>query len=75
MEPPISPLLYSVLLFVGMLIMLEFGCHFGIKRRSKEADNERSNLGAIEGAVFARLVCSWHSLFRERRPDLMRNVG
>jgi len=53
MEPPISPLLYSVLLFVGLLIMLEFGRHFGIRRRSKEAANERSNLGAIEGAVFA----------------------
>src|SRR5262249_51495761 len=53
MEPPISPLLFSLLLFVGMLILLETGRRLGLRRRSKEADNERSNLGTIEGAVFA----------------------
>ena len=53
MEPPISPLLYSVLLFFGMLILLEGGRRVGLRRRSKESEGERSNLGAIEGAVFA----------------------
>jgi len=53
MEPPISPLLFSILLFLGMLGMLEVGRRLGIWRRSIEGENERSNLGPIEGAVFA----------------------
>ena len=53
MEPPISPLLFSALLFVGMLILLELGRVLAVRRRSREADGERSNLGTIEGAVFA----------------------
>ena len=53
MEPPISPLLFSVLLFVSMLILLETGRRFGLKRRSKESEGERGSLGTIEGAVFA----------------------
>jgi hypothetical protein len=57
MEPPISPLIFSVLLFVGMLLLLESGRRLGIRRRSKEADSERSNLGTIEGAVFALFGC------------------
>jgi hypothetical protein len=53
MEPPISPLLFSVLLFVSMLILLETGQRFGLKRRPKESEGERGSLGTIEGAVFA----------------------
>ena len=53
MEPPISPVLFSILLFLGMLIMLEGGRWLAVKGRSKEVDGERSNSGAIEGAVFA----------------------
>ena len=53
MEPPISPLLFSLLLFLGMLILLETGRRFAIRRRSKESEGERSNLGTVEGAVFA----------------------
>ena len=52
MEPPISPFLFSILLFFGMLIMLETGRRLAVRRRSKEVDGERSNLGTIEGAVF-----------------------
>jgi hypothetical protein len=33
MEPPISPLLFAVLLFFGMLILLEAGRRLGIWRR------------------------------------------
>jgi hypothetical protein len=36
-----------------MLIMLEMGRRLSVWRRSKEAEAERSNLGPIEGAVFA----------------------
>src|SRR6266576_1555446 len=53
MEPPISPVLFSIFLLLGMLIMLEVGRRLAVRRRSKEVDGERSNLGPIEGAVFA----------------------
>ena len=53
MEPPVSPVLYSLSLFLGMLILLEAGRRLGVMRRSKESDGERSNLGPVEGAVFA----------------------
>ena len=53
MEPPISPLLFALLLFLGMLILLETGRRLAIRRRSKESEGERSSLGTVEGAVFA----------------------
>lgn len=53
MEPPVSPPLFSILLFVGMLILLEVGRRLGVKRRPKESEGERGSLGTIEGAVFA----------------------
>ena len=53
MEPPISPVLFSVLLFVGMLILLETGRRLGVRRRPKESEGERGSLGTVEGAVFA----------------------
>src|SRR6201993_4977667 len=53
MEPPISPVLFSIFFFLGMLTMLEIGRRFAVRRRSKEVDGERSNLGPVEGAVFA----------------------
>src|SRR5205814_7730593 len=53
MEPPISPLLYAALLFLGMLILLEAGRRIGVRRRPKESESERGSLGTVEGAVFA----------------------
>jgi len=53
MEPPVSPLLFSFLLFVGMLTLLEIGRRLGVRRRPKESEGERGSLGTIEGAVFA----------------------
>ena len=53
MEPPVSPVMFSVVLFVGMLILLETGRRLGLRHRPKESGEERSNLGTIEGAVFA----------------------
>src|SRR6201998_1533269 len=53
MEPPVSPVLYSLFLFLGMLILLETGRRLGVMRRPKESDGERGNLGSVEGAVFA----------------------
>ena len=53
MEPPISALLFALLLFLGMQILLETGRRVGIRRRQKESEGERSSLGTVEGAVFA----------------------
>jgi hypothetical protein len=53
MEPPIPPLLYAVLLLIGMLLMLESGRRLGVRRRPKESEGERGGLGTVEGAVFA----------------------
>jgi hypothetical protein len=53
MEPPISALLFAVLLFLGMLILLEIGRRFGARRSPKESEDERGGLGTVEGAVFA----------------------
>jgi hypothetical protein len=53
MEPPIPPLLFALLLLIGMLLLLEFGRRIGVRRRPKESEGERSGLGTVEGAVFA----------------------
>lgn len=53
MEPPVPPLMFAVLFFLGMMVLLETGRRLGVSRRSKESEGERGNLGAIEGAVFA----------------------
>lgn len=53
MEPAVSPLGFSVLLFICMLILLETGRRLGVRRRSRESEGERSSLGTVEGAVFA----------------------
>lgn len=53
MEPPIPPVLYAVLLLIGMLFLLEVGRRLGVRRRPRESEGERGGLGAIEGAVFA----------------------
>src|ERR1700751_1861792 len=53
MEPPISPVLFVVLLFLGMLILMEAGRRIGIRQRPREPEGERGSLGTIEGAVFA----------------------
>jgi hypothetical protein len=52
MDPPISPVLFAVFLFIGMLILLEAGRRLAF-RHPKESEGERAGLGAIEGAVFA----------------------
>jgi hypothetical protein len=51
MKPPISPVLFSVLLFVGMLLLMEFGRH--VARRRGHQDTEEQHLGVTEGALFA----------------------
>src|SRR5260370_18150876 len=53
MQPPIPPLFFALLLLIGMLLCLEIGRRFGLRRRPKESEGERGGLGTIEGAVFA----------------------
>jgi len=53
MNPPVSPVLFSLSLFSGMLVLLEVGRQIGVRRRPKEAEGERGNLTTIEGAIFA----------------------
>jgi hypothetical protein len=53
MEPPVPPLLYALLLLIGMQVLLEIGRRLGVRRRLKESEGERGGLGTVEGAVFA----------------------
>lgn len=53
MEPPIPALLFTLVLFIGMLLLLEVGRRLGVRRRPKESEGERGGLGIVEGAVFA----------------------
>jgi multidrug transporter EmrE-like cation transporter len=82
MEPPIPPLLASILFFVGMLISLEVGRQFGVSRRPKESEGERNGLGIIEGALFAMfgLVLAFSfsgaaSRFNEKRMLIAEEVN
>ncbi|MEO8369039.1 MAG: DUF4239 domain-containing protein [Candidatus Solibacter sp.] len=52
MEPPISLIIFAILLLAGMQILMEAGRRLALARRAKESEGERSSLGAIEGAVF-----------------------
>jgi hypothetical protein len=52
-EPTLPPLVSTLLLLGGMLILLETGRRLGVRRRGQETDTDRSNLGTIEGALFA----------------------
>jgi hypothetical protein len=53
MQPPIPAALFAVLLFLGMLALLEAGHRLGVRQGLKESDGERGSRGAIESAVFA----------------------
>jgi len=74
-EPTISPLVFTLLLFLGMLIMLETGRRLDIARRRRETDSDRSNLGTIETALFAVFGLLMASLLRERPPGSTRRGG
>src|SRR5262245_17731498 len=53
MEPPIPPITFALLLFVGMLLMLELGRRFAARQQPGGAGDGVSNLGTLETAVFA----------------------
>src|SRR5512147_2359963 len=47
--------LFAAGLFVGMILLLEFGRRLGQRRQGKDEEGARAGLGAVEGAVFALL--------------------
>src|SRR5579862_4800884 len=53
LQPTIPPFVFAVLLLLGMLLMLETGRRLGIARRRRDTDTDRTNMGMIEGALFA----------------------
>ena len=46
---------FAVLLFAGMLVMLEFGRRYGTRQRRLYGESHAAGLSAVEGAVFALL--------------------
>jgi hypothetical protein len=54
-EPPIVPWLFCLLLFVGMLMMLEIGWRVGIRKRGNDSGSAKDSggLATVEAAVFA----------------------
>jgi len=49
MKPPFPPLLYSALMFIGMLVMLEIGRRLALRKQ----DSAHEGLSTIEASVFA----------------------
>ena len=52
MEPVFSPLMFSLALFVGMVILCAVGRRVGLRRHLDELPGERESVGTIEAAVF-----------------------
>lgn len=46
---------FALFLFFGMLVMLDIGRRFGIRRRAREGEAYAAGLGAVEGALFGLL--------------------
>jgi len=53
MEPPVLPWLFCLLMFLGMLIMLELGRRVAVRRRLKDPEDDKGGLGTVEAAIFA----------------------
>ena len=53
MDSAVSFAVYSLSLFLGMLLLLELGRRVALRRRASGSDKEPASIAAIEGAVFA----------------------
>lgn len=53
MEPPIPPVLYAVLLFIGMLVAPAVGRRLAVRDARGRPEGEKDNLDTIETAIFA----------------------
>jgi len=45
---PFPPQLFALLLLIGMLLLLEIGRRYGVRRSPKESEGERGGLGTVE---------------------------
>jgi hypothetical protein len=53
MNGAVSSLIFSVSLFLGMLLLLELGRRIALREKAKSSDKELAGIAAVEGAVFA----------------------
>jgi hypothetical protein len=81
-EPPFSPLAFSLVLLVGMVILFVAGRQLGLRRRLDKSADERGSLGTLEGAVFglfglliAFTFSGAASRFSEKRALIADEVG
>ncbi len=55
MDFALSISLFSLSLFLGMLLLLDIGRRIGVRRMAKDPEGARAGAGAVEGAVFGLL--------------------
>lgn len=54
-HPDLSLFGVPILIFVGMLVMLEVGRRAGLRRHARDPGESKERLGAVEGAIFGLL--------------------
>jgi len=52
-QPAMTPVLFCLLMLLGMLVMIEIGRRIAVWRRSRDPDDDKVGLSTIEGAIFA----------------------
>jgi hypothetical protein len=65
-------ILFALSLFLGMLLFMEVGRRIGIRLVARDPDASKTNLGAMETAVWHDWDYSWHSLFQVQPLGLTR---
>ena len=55
MDYALSASLFTLGLFLGMLLLLEIGRRIGVRRLARDAEGARVGVGAVEGAIFGLL--------------------
>ena len=55
MDYALSASLFTLGLFLGMLLLLEIGRRIGVRRMARDAEGARVGVGAVDGAVFGLL--------------------
>lgn len=76
MDHALTAVLITLVLFLGMLVLLEAGRRFGNRRLARDAEGARAGTGAIEGAVFALmgLLIAFTFSGAASRFDVRRNL-
>lgn len=55
MDPTVQAIVFTLVLFCGMLVLLEIGRRIGLRRMAQDSEGARAGVGAVEGAVFGLL--------------------